>query len=183
VSASARSEDQKHKREHGEGDHPEPVEQPAEHPARGPRPRGCDQGMERVLLREGTQSQRQPRRQEQPADPVPGPPGSKDESHRRDGQAQHCLEHVEETPNSQTAGYQMPVHVRQPRRHRRQRHRCRRCIASNPPGCQDPHPHPPSTWISPRGMWAGKPAQRSCETSRSSPSLVRTADSVWPPPN
>jgi hypothetical protein len=32
----------------------------------------------------GTQSQRQPRRQEQPTEPVPGPPGREDESHRRD---------------------------------------------------------------------------------------------------
>jgi hypothetical protein len=53
---------------------------------------------------------------------------------------------------------------------------------SQPPtGCQDAHRHPPGTWSS-QGTRAGRPAQRSCAANRSSPSLVCTADPIWPAP-
>ena len=87
-------------------------------------PRGRDQGMQPILQREGTQPQRQARHQEQPADAVGWPPGSKDETHDGDGQVYYFPEDVGDVPSHHVRWHQVPVHIRprQPAGYQRYRH-------------------------------------------------------------
>ena len=103
--------------------------------------------MQPVLLCEGTQPQRQACHQEQPADTVGWPPGSKDEAHDGDGQVYYLPEDLGDVPSHHVRWHQVPVRIRprQPAGDQRYRHPCG--ASGHPSGCQDPHPYPPGTRI------------------------------------
>ena len=156
-------EQQQNGREHGDRDHPDPVGQPRGDPPARPGPRRRDQRVQPVLMRKGTQPQPQARRQQQPADPVPGPPGRK-HNPTTAGDRRLPARRRRRSASPTDGTHHMPVHVRQRQPASYQRDRRRRHAASHPPGRPDPHTHPPGT--------DSAPVTPGMEAPRSAPAQV-----------
>ena len=129
-----RREEQEQKGERGDRDHPDCIEQPADRPARWQGPRDRDQCVQRVLVREAAQAQRQPRHQEQPADPVLRAPGSKDKARYRDGHVHYLRGDVGDGPAGHAGRHQLPVQVCQRHPAADQRYRACRGAPGHPLG-------------------------------------------------